>query len=148
MSDHRPRASVLHAILRRIPELRGRPDDEQRQLWERASEGAMTRPAFLLLLAGYVAAIVLLPLVARRLFLSVANPNVPVSVIAGGVTVAIIGLGLWLFIGWPIRHARARLRRLLPHLCDACGYDLTGNASGVCPECGRPRAAGRETMKG
>jgi hypothetical protein len=23
-------------------------------------------------------------------------------------------------------------------LCLACGYDLTGNASGVCPECGTP----------
>jgi len=21
-------------------------------------------------------------------------------------------------------------------LCGACGYDLTGNVSGVCPECG------------
>ena len=24
-------------------------------------------------------------------------------------------------------------------LCTRCGYDLTGNLSGVCPECGRPR---------
>jgi hypothetical protein len=24
--------------------------------------------------------------------------------------------------------------------CPACGYDLTGNVSGVCPECGRPRS--------
>lgn len=23
-------------------------------------------------------------------------------------------------------------------LCDGCGYDLTGNVSGVCPECGEP----------
>ena len=23
-------------------------------------------------------------------------------------------------------------------LCLACGYDLTGNTSGVCPECGKP----------
>ena len=21
--------------------------------------------------------------------------------------------------------------------CDSCGYDLTGNVSGICPECGR-----------
>ncbi|MEM7808504.1 MAG: hypothetical protein AAF561_10360 [Planctomycetota bacterium] len=26
--------------------------------------------------------------------------------------------------------------RLSTH-CDSCGYELTGNASGVCPECGR-----------
>ena len=32
---------------------------------------------------------------------------------------------------WP-----ARGRRVDPGLCPACGYDLTGNVSGVCPECG------------
>jgi len=30
-----------------------------------------------------------------------------------------------------------RLRR---GLCRSCGYDLTGNASGVCPECGTAAA--------
>lgn len=25
-----------------------------------------------------------------------------------------------------------------PILCDKCGYDLTGNTSGKCPECGAP----------
>lgn len=24
-----------------------------------------------------------------------------------------------------------------PDFCRSCGYDLTGNVSGVCPECGR-----------
>ena len=33
------------------------------------------------------------------------------------------------------RRAAARLRRDRG-LCDRCGYDLTGNVSGVCPECG------------
>jgi len=28
-------------------------------------------------------------------------------------------------------------RRIPPHCCQRCGYDLTGNTSGVCPECGR-----------
>ena len=27
--------------------------------------------------------------------------------------------------------------------CRRCGYDLTGNVSGTCPECGQPSAAGR-----
>ena len=32
---------------------------------------------------------------------------------------------------------RRRNRRLkASNLCRACGYDLTGNVSGVCPECG------------
>ncbi|MBI1827795.1 MAG: hypothetical protein HY287_02690 [Planctomycetes bacterium] len=29
------------------------------------------------------------------------------------------------------------LRALNPMLCRGCGYDLTGNVSGRCPECGR-----------
>ena len=34
------------------------------------------------------------------------------------------------------RHRRRRAARLL--LCTSCGYNLTGNTSGVCPECGAP----------
>jgi hypothetical protein len=29
-------------------------------------------------------------------------------------------------------------RRLLGNLCLECGYDLTGNVSGICSECGTP----------
>ena len=32
--------------------------------------------------------------------------------------------------------------RIPPGHCPRCGYDLTGNTSGVCSECGEPRAAG------
>ena len=35
------------------------------------------------------------------------------------------------------------LRRPPPtHLCRACAYDLTGNVSGICPECGTPLTPG------
>ncbi len=30
------------------------------------------------------------------------------------------------------------VRKLDPRLCGNCGYDLTGNTSGRCPECGTP----------
>lgn len=33
---------------------------------------------------------------------------------------------------------RAKDRRLMRGCCAACGYDLRGNTSGVCPECGEP----------
>jgi hypothetical protein len=46
-------------------------------------------------------------------------------------------LGIWAAIS---RVQFAILNRFVleanPHLCRQCGYDLTGNASGVCPECG------------
>jgi len=31
-----------------------------------------------------------------------------------------------------------RIRRRHTHCCPACGYSLTGNTSGTCPECGSP----------
>ena len=34
---------------------------------------------------------------------------------------------------------RRRERRRMHTLCPACGYNLTGNVSGVCPECGERR---------
>ena len=38
---------------------------------------------------------------------------------------------------WLLSQRRKR-RRLRLGLCPRCGYDLTANASGVCPECGQP----------
>jgi hypothetical protein len=41
----------------------------------------------------------------------------------------------------PVLSTRARLvrsHRTRRGLCLGCGYDLTGNASGTCPECGTP----------
>lgn len=31
-------------------------------------------------------------------------------------------------------------------LCAECGYDLTGNTSGACPECGKPCARSEQTV--
>lgn len=38
------------------------------------------------------------------------------------------------FIRGPVRRYRRRKRGL----CLRCGYDLRGNTSGICPECGKP----------
>lgn len=46
-----------------------------------------------------------------------------------GVT-ALVGLGL------PLVTRRRKRRRRKRGLCVKCGYDLRGNESGVCPECG------------
>ena len=43
--------------------------------------------------------------------------------------------GLWVAAAY--KHWRPQLVRPAPsNLCRNCGYDLTGNTSGVCPECG------------
>ena len=61
-------------------------------------------------------------LVARDYWCSLPASFVPIAVLSS----------LWL------KHARreARSRRASRGLCRACGYDLTGNVSGACPECG------------
>jgi hypothetical protein len=52
-------------------------------------------------------------------------------------------LGFWVVIGAVAAseavlrvHRRRRRKRERSGRCAACGYDLTGNVSGICPECG------------
>src|SRR4051812_42639250 len=55
-------------------------------------------------------------------------------------TLAVILGGLWATytaaLVWRLRWI-ARRDHPIGH-CDSCGYSLTGNVSGVCPECGTP----------
>ena len=44
--------------------------------------------------------------------------------------------------GWHARRALAVRGRSRRPLCVECGYNLTANISGVCPECGRPVPSG------
>jgi predicted RNA-binding Zn-ribbon protein involved in translation (DUF1610 family) len=50
----------------------------------------------------------------------------------------IFAIPLWIFLLPPLALAvfLSRRRRFPEHHCQSCGYDLTGNISGVCPECG------------
>jgi hypothetical protein len=48
---------------------------------------------------------------------------------------ALLGYPALAFIRGPVR----RYRRRCKGLCVRCGYDLTGNVSGICPECGTER---------
>lgn len=64
--------------------------------------------------------------------------------VTGGGTIHILTCPLWLplilFAAYPtialIRGPLRRQRRRKRGRCVKCGYDLTGNTSGVCPECG------------
>ena len=53
-------------------------------------------------------------------------------------------------IGWGLGFLPpiARKNRARRGLCAGCGYDLTGNVSGVCPECGRATGAASGAASG
>jgi hypothetical protein len=51
-----------------------------------------------------------------------------------------------LFALLPSARFYRRLRRREDGRCKKCGYDLTGNLSGVCPECGNPSHLGVKTQ--
>jgi len=64
----------------------------------------------------------------------------------GGVQVHGISAPLWfpplLFALFPTLMLARRYRgerHVRPEGCCVCGYNMTGNVSGVCPECGRGR---------
>jgi hypothetical protein len=54
---------------------------------------------------------------------------VPLPAVAGVAMVVVVLLA-------GLRRAARRRWRLANGICIACGYDLTGNVSGKCPECG------------
>ena len=65
--------------------------------------------------------------------------------VLNGLPFALVGGLVGGSVGWLVdranrRRRRRRLRRLLHDrgvpICVECAYDLTGNVSGVCPECG------------
>ncbi len=59
--------------------------------------------------------------------------TVPIWLVAG-----ITGAFPMIWLAFALR----RRRRRRQNCCMACGYDLTGNVSGICPECGRTVGAG------
>lgn len=54
------------------------------------------------------------------------------------LTIPLLPPALLLFVATLFCWLRYWRRPAKPGLCSQCGYDLTGNASGACPECGRP----------
>lgn len=80
--------------------------------------------------------------------LSVWLMHVTDDALARGSPVATVALGaasLIVPVGTAVAYYRWRMRiqRRPPRGpgCKRCGYDLTGNVSGVCPECGTIREA-------
>ena len=67
---------------------------------------------------------------------AVAMPDVRPAMIAASVIGAGVVLWGWYLLDRPRERRELRTRRWRQGRCKACGYDLTGNVSGVCPECG------------
>ena len=69
---------------------------------------------------------------------------------SGGETVASLWLPYWILVFalaiLPLLWLWRRRRRMALErvgCCATCGYNLTGNVSGICPECGKAISAGR-----
>lgn len=100
---------------------------------------------YLLVYVGMIVGVVLI-LVAKRSHLLVTIlcgllmiapcGNLFVLILVNlGVTRTLRRAGLRVgFMGVPDEEVE---RVLDPNLCTGCGYSLTGNVSGICPECGR-----------
>ena len=62
----------------------------------------------------------------------------PWAKLGGGKTVIVCPMWMILIaVAPPTAYLFWRDRRYPPGHCQKCGYDLQGNISGVCPECGR-----------
>ena len=69
-------------------------------------------------------------------------PSISIRGCPGNVVIPLwlptaVALGAVAVLWWPDLRARWYGWRLGPNHCLECGYDLTGNVSGRCPECGR-----------
>jgi hypothetical protein len=88
----------------------------------------------------------------RQILNRFSGPGVIVHVhdsYSGGLPVPLlIGVTAVLPCCWLLLFRRSlRARRSRAGLCRTCRYDLTGNASGVCPECGTSLALVHEPQR-
>ena len=65
------------------------------------------------------------------------SPAMPGGVLFFLVFGTLMYFGAGLLLGWVIWKITHR-KSAEDHLCSTCDYDLTGNVSGICSECGTP----------
>ena len=123
-----------------IPELSRFPASQRRRVILRCLWKALRRPRFWMfhvlpfcaLLFGGAAAFLWFFLDASWPVFFIAS----VALILFHVGVSVIAQLIFHRLMLPL------VREELPGLCSTCGYNLTGNTSGVCPECGAGGAGG------
>lgn len=127
---------------RRFPELRNLPDEQGYMLYMTAKDAARgttrLKVAQLVNLIIILIAAVLLANAVAVIDGSSWNPGLSPALL--GALALTTWLGLCWFLSRMFDHLviRPHVRHLVPHLCPRCSYDLTGNVSRVCPECGAP----------
>ncbi|MDB5296506.1 MAG: hypothetical protein JWO31_2489 [Phycisphaerales bacterium] len=122
-----------HWSYKTLPELAGLPDDEKARVWEQAGKRGARRPAFWAGLVGGQGAMSLLSQTGPV----IAWAGLPPGWAAAAAAAAGFAAMVTILVLTTFAATRAGLLRELPGRCRGCGYDLTGNASGACPECGR-----------
>jgi hypothetical protein len=127
-----------------IPELAEIPRKERGQIVRAAASGKLGRsPMFwvgiLVMVLGMIVASFGAIAVSRLGFFPGATPGQSISYIvlacmlAQPLTLLAVIVGNQFIFRALLPHVRAHLKTY----CPACGYNLTGNLSGTCPECGQ-----------
>jgi hypothetical protein len=123
-----------------IPELASLPRAEQKRLWRKCYPNVLRHWQFWIANLAPIAPFVALPIwvpIASRFLVSHTDKVLLVRLtLYLALTVTLLAM----FVpGQVATHLlRPQLKReRWGHWC-RCGYDLTGNVSGVCPECGTP----------
>ncbi len=55
-----------------------------------------------------------------------------------GIILIVLGAIIGPIFGFLFIAMAENRKRLSPCICQTCEYNLTGNVSGICPECGKP----------
>lgn len=137
------------------PELKGFASDEARS---RALKEALGRTKFnwkmILILVVGTCVLIAWTLAQGELAFFLLNRGVSKPI--GSVLAGVVGIGLGVFqIAMVLRYSRRTVRPLLREIldkqlqpvCAACGYDLRGNTSGTCPECGQEHQTNPKDME-
>lgn len=132
----KPAINAFHAL----PEVRDLPDERRQQIWQRAIGPTFRHweawGAILVLLVVVPIPFILCAMLFTMLrdsgtFVRIVSSLALVFGAAAGGILGIAAASRVLVIAM-----RPYIRRQLPGYCPACAYDLTGNDSGRCPECG------------
>jgi hypothetical protein len=121
----------------RPPEFVALPKKDRARIWHKVYFRSLRRPRMFLPLLGLVIMHMAVMILMTTILPSRnAGWGVAMRMLASGVTMAILVL---IFARYAMRVLREELLVYVSNFCLNCWYDLTGNESGICPECGTPR---------